>query len=520
MKIAIADDEILVRVGIRSLLHWSDYDSEVIWEASNGNETLAKIEARTPDLLFLDITMPGMDGLEVIKAVQGRFKELSIIVISCHEEFLIVRQALLSGAEDYLLKHALTKENLIHIMEEKKYKKELQIVQNNSAAEKESHKEKSGEERLHVIRDFLEEKSDRKMEELFGSAEEVTALMVRIRDFDRILIRYEQKENGFLQTVVTDIVEKILFCFSSKLILPLRADPSDCFLILVGRNQPPDDFQQLDLGQKLLSGMKKYLNLSVEISISQSNRGKEKFLTALRQVRQVQEQSFFRPEADILLWKYCDSEQHRKKASAHIDCMATRLKAAVKLRKEKEFLCGLEQGLDELKKNPEAGAFYIKGILLLVVRDIFALSLVQTEQMAEEIHRASRIDDIRELFIRGYHFNQSNMLSVYQSDNYLVRQAMEYLKEHYREPVTLKELSEFLHVSSGYISRLFKTEADTNIFKYLNLVRIEQAKILLKDHTLKPYQVAELAGFNNRVYFDNVFKNLVGMTPSEYRKHN
>ena len=60
MKIAIVDDEILVRVGIRSIIEWEKHDCCIIWEAGSGAEALEKYEAERPDLLLLDLTMPGI----------------------------------------------------------------------------------------------------------------------------------------------------------------------------------------------------------------------------------------------------------------------------------------------------------------------------------------------------------------------------------------------------------------------------------------------------------------------------
>lgn len=75
MKIAIVDDEILVRVGIRSIIEWEKHDCCIIWEAGSGAEALEKYEAERPDLLLLDLTMPGIGGIEVIRRLRGRKRE-------------------------------------------------------------------------------------------------------------------------------------------------------------------------------------------------------------------------------------------------------------------------------------------------------------------------------------------------------------------------------------------------------------------------------------------------------------
>ncbi len=95
---------------------------------------------------------------------------------------------------------------------------------------------------------------------------------------------------------------------------------------------------------------------------------------------------------------------------------------------------------------------------------------------------------------------------------------MQYIETNYKENISLKSLAEQFQVSSNYISRLFKQEVDRGLFDYINQIRIEKAKELLKDYRYKIYEVAERVGFNSQVHFAIVFHKYVGMAPKEYRK--
>ncbi len=100
----------------------------------------------------------------------------------------------------------------------------------------------------------------------------------------------------------------------------------------------------------------------------------------------------------------------------------------------------------------------------------------------------------------------------------LIRNIMQYIDSHYKENISLKSLGDHFHVSANYISRLFKQEVNRGLFDYINEIRIEKAKELLKDYRYKIYEVAELVGFNSQVHFAIVFHKYVGMAPKEYRK--
>lgn len=104
LKILIADDEPLVRAGIKSVIPWQQHGFEVIGEAENGLEAYNKIIALKPDILITDIKMPQMDGIELLKTIKKDKIHIQSIILSCFDEFDMVREAMKYGAKDYILK--------------------------------------------------------------------------------------------------------------------------------------------------------------------------------------------------------------------------------------------------------------------------------------------------------------------------------------------------------------------------------------------------------------------------------
>lgn len=103
IKIVIADDHALLRQGIINVLKLED-DFQVIGEACDGAEAVEKAIALTPDILLLDINMPRMNGLEVIKKINEQEKAIKIIVLTMHDDESYVMEVIKSGAVGYLLK--------------------------------------------------------------------------------------------------------------------------------------------------------------------------------------------------------------------------------------------------------------------------------------------------------------------------------------------------------------------------------------------------------------------------------
>jgi DNA-binding NarL/FixJ family response regulator len=103
LKVLIADDHPLMLQGIRKALEASD-DIDVVGEARSGEEVLALVERRNPDLVLLDLHMPGLDGLECVAELKRCRPEVKTVVISASDDRASIDAALLAGASAYILK--------------------------------------------------------------------------------------------------------------------------------------------------------------------------------------------------------------------------------------------------------------------------------------------------------------------------------------------------------------------------------------------------------------------------------
>jgi DNA-binding NarL/FixJ family response regulator len=107
IRVLLADDHTLVRAGIRALLEKLP-GIEVAGEASDGREVLDLIKAHQPDVVLMDISMPGLDGLQALARITRDFPQVRVIILSMHHNDEYVWQALKAGASGYLLKKAAT----------------------------------------------------------------------------------------------------------------------------------------------------------------------------------------------------------------------------------------------------------------------------------------------------------------------------------------------------------------------------------------------------------------------------
>jgi DNA-binding NarL/FixJ family response regulator len=109
IKILIADDHTLVREGIGAVLRLYD-DVEVVGEASDGKEAIDKTEKVKPDIVLMDISMPGLGGLEATLEIKKRFPDVKVLILTQYDDVEYVDRMLKAGVSGYILKSAIGSE--------------------------------------------------------------------------------------------------------------------------------------------------------------------------------------------------------------------------------------------------------------------------------------------------------------------------------------------------------------------------------------------------------------------------
>ena len=104
LRVLLVDDEIMIREGFKRLFEWEAHDCQVIGEAADGMEALAKIDTLCPDIVIMDINIPIMNGLKVIQLARIKHPEMAFVIVSGYDDFSYCREALRLKITDYILK--------------------------------------------------------------------------------------------------------------------------------------------------------------------------------------------------------------------------------------------------------------------------------------------------------------------------------------------------------------------------------------------------------------------------------
>jgi YesN/AraC family two-component response regulator len=117
MKVLVVDDDHLVRKGFISMMPWSKYGLEVVGEAGNGKKALEFLAEHDVDLLITDLAMPAMSGIELMKQVKRTKPDMHMVVLTFHQDFELIQEALRLGALDYMTKIELEHEQLDEVLQ-------------------------------------------------------------------------------------------------------------------------------------------------------------------------------------------------------------------------------------------------------------------------------------------------------------------------------------------------------------------------------------------------------------------
>jgi two-component system response regulator NreC len=115
IRILIADDHGVLRAGLRALLN-AEVDFSVVGEAADGREALQLVREHRPDVLLLDVSMPGRSGIEVTQQVKQEFPDTRVLILTVHEDESLLQEAIRAGAAGYIIKRAVEAEliNAVH----------------------------------------------------------------------------------------------------------------------------------------------------------------------------------------------------------------------------------------------------------------------------------------------------------------------------------------------------------------------------------------------------------------------
>ncbi|MEC0126993.1 response regulator transcription factor [Paenibacillus pabuli] len=532
-KLMIVDDELLMRVGIRSMLSWEEYNFQVVGEAGNGKEALDLALEVDPDLIITDIKMPIMDGLQLIQEASSVLKSCKYVILSNFDEFHYVKEALKLGAADYLIKSEITETSLIDLlaaMEQKLQSEQVNPTNIPSMAYDYSKSMRHLKDSFFqdVVSGFINEK------EIVTKAEE---LHLRIRSDQMVVIKfivnyyedakrkYVEKGEKLLRFSILNIMEEII---PSKWEKEIFVESSSEYWIMINVC-PENGSVHTDINKrctKLLSSIKDFMNLSLTAGVSTIVFGFHCIRKACQEAEFALRQGFFTGSNQLLYYEDVIRAPVRKEVNGMLSSQQERdflkLWVSKDYKKAEDFLAGIRCSLETLQADESS----IRKQYIMVMEIIHS----HLSRAAERGKPSFTERSPYEIVLKGEYWEDihqdmlAHIVYYFKADSEIMQErnytdlAIELIDKYYAEDISLQSIANQINVNPSYLSRLFKQEKGENFISYLTRVRIEHAKAYLFSRKWKVYEIAEKVGYHNYTYFSKIFKKSVGYTPEEYRE--
>ncbi|MHA6481819.1 response regulator transcription factor [Paenibacillus sp. strain BS8-2] len=539
LRVIIVDDERAVRVAMRTMIRWEENGFEVAGTASDGVQALKLIEESSTDIIITDLKMPNMNGIELLRELSQRGYAGKTLVLSNHGDYELVREAMKIGAVDYLLKVTLRPDDL------------LQALRN--AGEQLSRDWEDKEHRLRIHHELIEtqlEKRNAAWKELLQ--EDDAQLRYAVRDAERCSIVLDQLNGHLLyvtivqykQTLATGKLKnkKLLHFSVMNIIKEIVSSQTDIELIdlgeghyaalLHGTRWIDDEPECMQLASNIVKLIRTYLNLDVNVTISGRFDGLAQLREQYRSCRHGAEATFYSSPGTVLFaaavvfddvltglrfpqWsadaKHSFEEENAEKLASLLDAMLIEMTAArCKPELVKNVFIILFTDLEHV---------VAKWMKLNGTSSEFMITHPSMTSLKQRMMNAGSAGQLKASVDEALHHAESLLKEVKRhSCRREVLQVIDILQKRLEDKITLDMLATSVNVTESYLCRIFKQDTGKSIFQYMNELKINRAIELLKQRDSRVKEVAVSVGIDDPFYFNRLFKKMIGLSPSEYRK--
>jgi two-component system response regulator YesN len=520
----VVEDEYIERQALVLMLRENFPELSLTGESGNGFEAVSQAYSGKPDLVLVDVGLPGKNGLDVIAEIQSFSRETAFIIISSHDNFEFAQRAIKLGVEDYLLKPVRLES--------------LRAAISSSVSRKESRHEASAAatnllNRMESIRPLIESdfiysvvsggqsEAQRKLLAFLGHENSSgVCLVISARNganhppvHSRELVKNFPENTG----------QKVLSGFFNK---------QSIIYLLTDGGAENDDLEEL-CGITLAYLEDNYRD--IHIGVSEFMEGGNNWSNAYRQARaalkHAEEEGRGIKRYDRAAMFYSDgipaqgrssgiTENHTNGSGRLASWVSLFVRVILDNREDQLEKLAEEICLALMSGNEFHTAREEAHKLIILLEQELKKALPLTEQRTDTDAVILKAAEPRHLEMCLLSHVKRLSLLVHetrdQNKNYFVDRAVMYIKNNYQREISLGSIAVEINVSPYYLSKLFRKYTGKTCTELIAEERIEAAKQLLAQN-YSSKETCFQVGFNSQNYFVKIFKKYVGVTPGEYR---
>lgn len=533
-KVLLVDDEILVREAISKKIEWNKLGFELVGDCESGKDAIAFVEETAVDLVLTDICMPHVDGMELSRYLYEHCPQTEIIIFSGYSDFEYAKQAIQYKVSEYILKPVTAKE-LSEVLSRLKTKldnarKEEQKIDKLQKAYHNYTKNEAliiGKTLSRLVKGTQEvTQSLRELKEL-GIEIRGTAFRAVTADIDIYSEWCDggsdglKKESALMSFVVENISSEIVMEHQAGLVYR-DSDNRVCMLLCT---DSPQKFREA--APEICREIQEQVSTAMSLSISM---GIGCYVDSLEDLPKSYEMA-----AEVLKYRYSkgigviiDCEQEIKEGNfLELEPKLREITSAVKAGDEnwmRSLLDEIGLWIKARYVSRNKAVAYLNQVLHTIYKSVQEAdeSFLLQETVLSKVAEARGIETALKLtmeYAKGgiRAMTESGQSSAQRQANL----AIDYMQKNYGDSeLGLNQICEYLNISTSRFSSVFKEATGKTFTEVLTNIRMEKAKQLLRQTSLKNYEIAERVGFSDPHYFSIAFKKTTGMTPKEYAREN
>jgi len=509
--VLIADDEPLVQVGLQSMVDWKSLNVRLLPSVANGQAALESIVTASPDLVFTDIRMPLLDGLELIRRCRAEVTPCpEFVVLTSFEDFAYAREAVKHHVVDYLVKLELTPEILVETFE--KARKLIDAGKTRAAETVPDHGFRDRVLFGLLNRDCPSEAEARRSLAEVGVAfpgPHLAAVSCRLSPGDAQTYSY-----------VIRMVEEILGREYQVQTLPYSRDR---FVVLMGL--PGTLRDPLSVETRLVSSLtaalgmvQRYFNGSVEAGVGRIVPQLLMLADSYRESLQALEACT--PLTSVVTHRGLSGDQRSVLSG---EAFRRDLEKALEAQDIGALEASFRQAVTTLSHGRLAAALDLGTAAVYAVLSVFS----DAETWLATLF-ATQPDGYKSLYAVPSTEHVLAWLSALetglvarlgqgsQHQERLVESMRRFIEVHCRERLQLKSVAEHFRLSPNYAGTLFRKFTGKGFSEFVSELKVAKAQELLASRKYRIYEVSDLLGFENSYYFSKVFRRVTGHSPREY----
>jgi len=510
--VMLVDDEVLAIEYLRDMLSWEEYGFSVVAEATDGKKALERLEKYRPQIVFVDIRMPVMDGLEFCKRALALEIPLKIILITAYKDFDYARKAIELGVTNYILKHDINSATILN--ELKKAREELE----KEKERKRIIRQKCFKDLLHGLKpDILSNgdiPADIKAENhiiILSQVDMPYPVIEEIEPHPGIFLAGIELVNQELPQFITNIENIDIDAKYFATMITIKRIYSQLETIC----------RLNEISRSLQNSYRKKYNSTISVAVSSVVTDLDGLCAEYGRLQKILELRIFFGREKVFMF---DSFPARK--GTNDESLAEGLKTVergLNVKSADEIASSLDRLFDTVYLWPGG----LKKICreLRMLHDEFGkkYGLENLGDKPDDWMRDSSLlydaRGLKEWFMREF-TAIIEKAEGFKNDLYSrkVQQAVSYIRKHYNEDISIEQVAKELDISSIYLMKLFQKEVRETFVEYLTSYRIETAKKLLSSGRYKVYEISEMVGYKSSQYFSQVFKKLAGKNPLDYKE--